>query len=304
MKKFTIIITTKDRLEELKITLEKIAVLLDRPDTDCIICDDASADGTFDYLHENHPEIMLLRNQHSKGLIFNRNKMMQLANSQFVVSLDDDLHFITADPFEKIDAFFGAHPKAAVAGFRIYWNTSEPDSTFTAEVAHRVSSFAGGAHVWRKSAWDAFPGYPSWFVFYGEEDFASFHLFKKEREIWYFPDILTHHRVNVSERKKEDDYTVRLRRSLRAAWYLFFLFYPLRKIPRIFAYSIWMQLKLKVFKGDFKALSALIMSLSDLFINFPKILRQSNRLSPAEFKSYNRLPKAVIYWKPEPKYKK
>lgn len=65
------------------------------------------------------------------------------------------------------------------------------------------------------------------------------------------------------------------------------------------AYSLWMQFKLKVFKGDFKALQAIVLALLDLVWNIPRIIKNSNRLTMKEYKAYNELPEAKIYWQPE-----
>jgi len=297
--KFTILITTKDRINDLKFTLEKLSVLLDREDVACIICDDGSSDNTSQFLEENYPKIQLIRNAQSKGLIYSRNKLLSLADSEFAISLDDDLHFITKNPLEIIEDYFHNNPNCGLISFRIFWSKLNPISTHTNQKAMRVQSFAGGAHVWRMSVWKSIPEYPSWFVFYGEEDFASYHLFKRNIEIHYVPEILTHHRVDIKGRKKDKDYVQRLRRSLRAGWYLFFLFSPVTTIPRKMAYSLYMQLKLKVFKGDFRALRAIILALSDLVINSPRIVKNSNRLTKEEYNSYNALQYTKLYWKPE-----
>jgi len=148
-------------------------------------------------------------------------------------------------------------------------------------------------------AWQDIPNYPEWFVFYGEEDFASCQLFKKNWEVHYLPEVLVHHRVDVKSRKNNADYVIRLRRSLRAGWYLFFLFYPIRTIPRKMAYSIWIQFKLKVFKGDFKALYATVLALLDLVFAFSKTIKNSNRLSRKEYDVYQKLEATRIYWQPK-----
>jgi hypothetical protein len=70
-------------------------------------------------------------------------------------------------------------------------------------------------------------------------------------------------------------------------------------IPRKLAYSIWMQLKLKVFKGDFKALKALLLAVLDLLFSIPKIIKNTNRLSIQEYNDYQKLEETKIYWKPE-----
>ena len=165
------------------------------------------------------------------------------------------------------------------------------------EAIHRMKSFVGCGHVWRMSAWNEIPNYPSWFKFYGEEDYASFNLFKRNWEIHYFPEILVHHRVDIKKRKEHSDYISRTRMSLRSAWYLYFMFYPISEIPRRFIYSIWMQIKLKLFKGDFKAFYGLLLGLMDLLINSGRVLINADRLSKAEFQEYQKLPETKLYWK-------
>jgi glycosyltransferase involved in cell wall biosynthesis len=295
---FSILITTKNRKKDLIFTLGKIQYLLDQENVDCIICDDGSTDGTSLYLKNNFPKIQLIKNCKSKGLIFSRNRLMSMVTTDFAISIDDDLHFITQNPLKIIEEKFIKNSKIALLSFRIFWALEEPKSINCNEISCRVKSFAGGANVWRMSAWRDIPDYPDWFVFYGEEDFASYQLFKKQWEIHYLPDVLVNHRVDLKARKKDLDYSLRLRRSLRSGWYLYFLFYPLRMIPRKMAYSIWMQLQLKVFKGDFKTLYALILALSDLIFAVPKIIKNANRLTPEEYSIYQKLAPTRVYWKP------
>lgn len=296
---FSILITTKNRKDDLAFTLRKCQHMFERTEVTFIICDDGSTDGTSAFIQENYPEIQLIRNEKSKGLIYSRNRLMDLVTSEFAISIDDDLHFITENPLETIQKSFTENPKAALFSFRIFWDLKEPSSTNCSEVSYRIKSFAGGANVWRMSAWKTITDYPAWFVFYGEEDFASYQLFKKNWEVHYLPEILVNHRVNLKERKKDADYTTRLRRSLRADWYLYFLFYPIALIPRKLAYSIWMQLKLKVFKGDFNALKAIFLAMLDLLFSIPKIIKDANRLSMKEYKDYQELKDTKLYWHPE-----
>ena len=295
--KFSILITTKNRLKDLIFTLKKIEYLINRDDVECIICDDGSTDGTFKYLCENFSQIRLLQNQKSRGYIFNRNKLLNLTTAEFAISLDDDAHFLSDNPLELIENYFNKYISCGLIAFRIFWGLNNPKSYFSADKPQRVQGFVGCAHVWRMSAWRKIPSYPEWFVFYGEEEFAAYQLFKKNIEIHYLPTILVQHRVEVKSRKQNADYTVRLRRSLRSGWYLYFMFLPISKIPRKIAYSIWMQLTLKVFKGDFNALKAVTFALLDLILAIPKIIKYSNRLTISEFEEFNQLQNTKIYWK-------
>ena len=60
-----------------------------------------------------------------------------------------------------------------------------------------------------------------------------------------------------------------------------------------------MQLQLKVFKGDWKAIKALLLALMDLLFALPKIINNRNRFTDAEYEAYQKLPETRLYWKPE-----
>jgi len=297
--KFSLLITTRNRLEELKVTLEKISPLLARPDVECLVYDDGSADGTSGFLIGCGLPLQTFRNEISKGLIYCRNRMLEKASGEFAVSIDDDLNFLSEDPLEKIAAHFETHPGCAVVSFRIFWSRKEPAFTHTSEKAHRVSSFAGGAHAMRLSAWREVPDYPEWFVFHGEESFAAVSFFKHGFEVHYLPEVLTHHRVDMKARKKQPDHIRRQRYSLRSGWFLFFLFLPKRRIPKRMASSIELQLKQALKKRSFTILRTLLLATGDLVLAMPKIIRQANRLRISEHNAIRALPHVRIYWRPE-----
>ncbi|RTY84403.1 glycosyltransferase family 2 protein [Flavobacterium sp. GSP27] len=296
---FTILLTTKNRKTDLAVTLAKIQHLFSCDGVERIVCDDGSTDDTAVFVQAQYPEIQLIKNKESKGLIYSRNRLLGLVNTEFAISLDDDAHFITVNALSVIADYFAANPNCGVLALRIFWGLVEPDSTTTSESSARVQGFVGCGHVWRMSAWNSIPDYPAWFIFYGEEDFAAYQLFKKNIEIHYLPEVLVHHRVDVRSRRNNTDYSLRLRRSLRSGWYLYFLFFPLQYIPKKMAYSIWMQLKSKVFKGDWKALKAILWAMLDLVLAIPKIIKNSNRLTRKEYSAYQKLEKTKLYWRPE-----
>ncbi|WP_310378292.1 glycosyltransferase [Flavobacterium sp.] len=295
---FSIHITTKNRKTDLAFTLEKIKYLLKENSVTYVVFDDGSTDGTYEYVAQNFPNIQLQRNPVSKGYMYCRNKMLNETKADYAISLDDDAHFVTQNPLELIQSHFENNTNCGVIALRIFWGLQEPNTTVSNEKITQVQGFVGCAHVWRTTAWRDIPSYPEWFVFYGEENFASYQLFKKNWQVQYFPQVLVNHRVAVKSRKNNTDYSTRLRRSLRSSWYLLFLFNPIPVIPRKIAYSIWMQFK-KVFSGDFKTLQALILALLDLVLAIPKIVKSSNRLSQKEYAAYTKLPETKIYWQPE-----
>lgn len=295
---FSILITTKNRKDELAFTLSKIEYLF-KNGVECIICDDGSTDGTAVFLQTNYPEIQSIRNETNQGLIYSRNRLLNMTTTEYAISLDDDAHFVTHNPLESIANHFEQNPACGLIALRIFWGLESPSNIDSNEEKTRVKGFVGCGHVWRMEAWKSIPNYPEWFVFYGEEDFAAYQLFKKSWEIHYLPNVLVNHRVDIKARKNEKDYRLRLRRSLRSGWYLYILFYPWKLIPRKIAYTLWMQIKNKVLKGDWKASLAILQALGDVVINLARLLSNSNRLTEKEFKDYNKLSDTKLYWTPE-----
>jgi glycosyltransferase involved in cell wall biosynthesis len=299
MKSVSILISTKNRSEDLLFTLQKIKYLLNG-EVKCVVYDDGSTDGTFEKVTTQFPEIEVERNEISRGYIFCRNKMLNETKADFAISLDDDAHFLTENPLEKILYYFNHNPNCGLVALRIFWGLEEPKNQLPNESPSRVQSYVGCGHVWRMTAWKTIPNYPEWFKFYGEENFASLQLFKKNWEVHYLPEVLVHHRVDLKSRnKKNNDFSFRYRRSICSGWYLIFLFYPIIKIPRMMAYSIWMQFKNKIFKGNFKIIAPLFLAIIDLIVAIPKLIKYRNGLSREEYEKYLKLNEAKIYWKPE-----
>lgn len=297
--KISILISTKNRSEELKITLDSLKDFFLKDYIEVVVYDDGSSDNTYDLVKNNYPKVTLLHNEKSKGYIYCRNRMLNESAADYAISLDDDANFLSDNIYEVIINHFQEFPKCAVIATRIFWGKEQPYSIISNEKGERVKSFVGCGHIWNLKAWKTIPNYPEWFVFYGEEDFASYELFKKDLEIHYVPDILVHHRVEVKSRKKHTDYIQRTRRSLRSGWYLILMFYPISKIPRIMMYSLLMQIKNKVLKGDYKAGIGVFKAIMDLFLNSFQWIKNRNGFSTKEFKKYSELSEAKIYWRPE-----
>jgi glycosyltransferase involved in cell wall biosynthesis len=273
--------------------------LLERQDVECLLCDDGSTDGTYNFIRDNYPKIILVQNKKTKGLIYSRNKLMNQSQGEFVISLDDDLNFLTDNPLSIIKDYFELHPKCAVQSFRVFWSKKRPSTIQTNQKAKCVINFAGGAHVFRLQAWNDIPNYPSWFHFYGEENFASYHLFKKDWEIHYQPEILTHHRVELKQRKDNKDFITRQKRSLRSGWFLYLMFFPLHKIPRYFFQSIKVQIIKAIQNKEYSIFLVLFLAKLDVLRFLPKIIKNRNRLTSSEFKSYYSIPIVPLYWTPQ-----
>lgn len=299
MTKISILISTKNRCEDLLFTLWQTQHLLNDK-VSCVVFDDGSTDATFEKVKAQFPMVVIQRNEVSKGYMYCRNKMLNETDADFAISLDDDAHFLTQNPLEIITNHFNSNPKCGLIAARIFWGKEIPVNTNSDEVSANVKSYVGCGHIWRMKAWRDIPNYPEWFEFYGEENVASLQLFKKNWEIHYVPELLVQHRVDMNERAKSTgNIAFRYRRAIRADWYTYFMFFPWNTIPRKMGYSIWMQFKNKIFKGNVKVAKPLFLAIWDLLVTMPKILTNRNPLTSEEYTNYLKLNEAKIYWKQE-----
>ncbi|RZJ66077.1 MAG: glycosyltransferase [Flavobacterium sp.] len=294
---FAILICTKNRRDDLLETLATLRPHLSSSVT-CVVIDDGSSDGTFESVRSKFPEVQLSRNPLSKGYLYCRNKMLNETEATYAISLDDDANFATPDAIRTIREHFKKNDRCGVIALRIFWGLTLPDDVSHNQPIEQVKSFVGCGHVWRMSAWKAIPDYPEWFLFYGEEDFASEELFMKHFSVDYLPEVLIQHRVDIEKRKTASDKALRLRRAIAAGWYLYFLHLPLSKIPVKFAYSIYLQLRDKLSKGDLSVLTAMVLAFWDLLKNADNIRKGRHAFGPDEFEMYKRLRSARISWKP------
>jgi len=297
---FSILITTKNRKEELLFTLNSLVRNINE-NVDIIVYDDGSSDGTFEIVKDKFPSIVLFRNEISKGYIYCRNFMLNTTKSEFAISLDDDAHFVSDNYLQEIADFFNKTQDCGVIGFRVFWGKQLPNDVTSDEVPFLMKSFVGCGHAWRMNAWNDIPNYPEWFVFYGEEDFASYHLFKKKWKVIYNPSILVQHRVDLKARRNDADILKRTRMSFRSGLYLFFLFLPFRVAVYSFLSSIWVYTKNKIFKADRIATIAFFQVIFDILINIPRIIRHRETLTKEEYSIFKQLPDPQIYWRPNEK---
>lgn len=298
--KFSILITTKNRKADLSYSLQKLHEIIDRNDVECVVFDDGSTDGTAEFVRQNYPKIQLHRNKESKGYMYCRNRMLNETTADYAISLDDDAHFLTHDPLEKVEAHFRQNPNCGAIAFRIWWSKNENIYAPTTDKMQTVKSFVGCGHAWNTNIWKQIDNYPEWFEFYGEEDFASLQLFQKDYSVDYLPEVLVQHRTHLVNRAHiNKDGAIRYRRSFRAGWYLYFIFYPLSEIPRRLAYTFVVQLKRRVLNGNFKAVFPLTQAIFDVVSHTGKLKSARKPLTKIELHNYLQLSETKIYWNPE-----
>ena len=112
----SIAITTHNRLQDLRKTLEALAAWRGQFDQ-ILVCADGCSDGTQEYIRKNYPEIHLMENNPGRGSIPSRNRLISESPSPLVLLLDDDSYPMEADFFKTVLQVMQEHPDIGVLTF-------------------------------------------------------------------------------------------------------------------------------------------------------------------------------------------
>jgi glycosyltransferase involved in cell wall biosynthesis len=159
--KACIVITTKDRKEELRRCLA--SCMTQQPPVDVLVLDDGSRDGTGAMVEREFPTVRLIRSEVSRGVIAQRNRGAQLADGDVVISLDDDAVISTPDLVRATLAQMGDPRVGAVAiPIREFRGGALWDVGVRAPDAERIyvcREYVGCAHAVRRDVFLRLGGY-------------------------------------------------------------------------------------------------------------------------------------------------
>ena len=167
--KSTVVITTKNRKDELRVALRSALDQTVHPEI--VVIDDGSTDGTAELVRTEFPQARLIRHEKSRSYIVRRNEAAQLASAPVVFSIDDDAAFSSPRVIEKTLAEFD-HPR--VGAVAIPCVDVREDQMFRQRAPHApelfvTDSFIGTAHAVRRDVFLHVGGYRSDLIHQGEE---------------------------------------------------------------------------------------------------------------------------------------
>ncbi|BCL35193.1 glycosyltransferase family 2 protein [Nostoc sp. MS1] len=195
----TIGITTKNRWQDLKITLTNIskAGLGALP---LLILDDASEESIPFNITDVLPHIKLQRFPESKGLIVRRNQIAHLIQTKYYLSLDDDSYPVSGS-LEAAIRFAESLDNLFCLSFPIYnpvlaqyQNQSFDDQPYP------VRCFVGCGHLLHKERFLQLGGYREELIHQGEEMEIAARAFQKNWYCYHFPHFLIHHTASNTGR--------------------------------------------------------------------------------------------------------
>lgn len=167
--KASIVITTRNRKEELRIALESAVQQSAAPEV--IVIDDGSTEGTAEMVRTEFSQVRLIRHDASRGLVVRRNEGARLATGDVVFSIDDDAEFASPYTVEQTLREFDDLRIGAVA---IPFVEPKKDNRVLQRAPNidgiwLTDSYIGTAHAVRRLLFLQLGGYREVLVHQGEE---------------------------------------------------------------------------------------------------------------------------------------
>ena len=113
----SIAIVTWNRKEDLSTAIESCRKQTYR-NIEIVVADNASSDGTYEFLVENHPDIKVVRIDRNLGCCPGRNLAMANCSGEIVFCFDDD-GFLDSKCVERIVSDFQANEDVAVVACNV-----------------------------------------------------------------------------------------------------------------------------------------------------------------------------------------
>jgi GT2 family glycosyltransferase len=234
----SVMITTRDRCHDLRITCSKLMELRPLPD-EVIIWSDGCTDGTAAMVRTDFSGFQLIESTRRMGSVFGRDRMLRLARGDIVVSLDDDSHPVQRDFLIRLRKVMEQHPEAAVVSFAELREGGEYAGLDKTESSrgHYVSAYANCAAAMRREFYLAQPGFVPFFGHMYEEPDYTLQCYAAGAAAWFEPTLVVRHRQSGVNRAAMARHQQNARNELWSVW----LRCPWPWVPVISAYRIARQ---------------------------------------------------------------
>lgn len=295
----TVLITTKDRKDELRRAIRSCMVQTAKPDV--LVVDDGSSDGTAEMVKKEFasPLVKLVRNERPLGIVDARNKAADLVSTQILITLDDDALFATPRVVEQTLAEFD-HPRVAVVTMPLVnfhrddkggegeKKLRRDDSTLykpTEPAALNVSAaYFGGANAMRIDVFRALGKYRGYLFRQGEESDYGIRVLDAGYVTRVGKSDIVEHYPSPSRNTREIS-KFAARNSILFAWY---------NVPPGRLLIHWIGTSLNLIRFGFKRghVGPVLSGLLHGFAQLPKHRKGREPVSPRAYRLFRYLMKA------------
>jgi len=197
-------ITTKDRWDDLSVTLERLRQNgLDRFET--IVIDDGSSRQMPPAFLSRFDWVTFERCQSPRGYIAQRNRLAHMLSSELYLSLDDDSYPAPHVGLDQAAAWLIAKRDAVALAFWIHTPSAEHGGSFLrrTERPYPVRYYVGCAHMLKRQLFCRLGGYTQSLYYYCEEIDFALKAWNHGFDVYKYPAVVVIHDKSPAGRDSE-----------------------------------------------------------------------------------------------------
>lgn len=294
--KFSIAIVTKNRKEDLDVTIHKLKTSIDINTTEILILLDGCTDNT-KALQSKYPFIKWYILDKSVGASKARSILYKNVKGEFIIGFDDDAHPLQSDFIDRIESIYNTDNEIAVIAFQEIKGVFTDDqqalqSKPNNKISYYCNDFVGCGFVIKTKDYFNTRGFPVWIDIYGEESCVSIEVLANNKKILYTNFVSVNHRVDVKKRKQLGANYFRFEKQLKNTAFFYIVYYPkpTLKIAKLL-YRNFFKYAVK----DLKYFMGFIRALFKILINFYKVLNFRKPISKELIDQINKMERPIFY---------
>ena len=303
MKKylFSIVVLTYNRRDVLFELLQELS-LLKRFETEIIVVDNGSVDGTSGMVRDNFSDFSIVETGKNLGAV-GRNEGMKIASGRYVVTIDDDILGLSDDSLVNLMTLFEQDITIGAVCFKVLdhyrgsvCNWCHPHKVEEgSDLTFKTTEISEGAVAFRRDMLKATGYYtPELFISHEGADLAA-RILDKGFFIYYSPQVTVTHKYAQGSRSNWRRYYYDTRNdfwlAVRNYRLVFLLLHLGRRLPTTLIYSLrdgYFLYWLKACRDSFLELPAMLSQRKPIARSTHALMRQINKNRPTFFYLFKR----------------
>lgn len=212
-----VMITTKNRLHDLERTM-RVLQRLDPLPEQILITADGCTDETVERVQRELPSALLYVNDPGLGSVASRDRMLQSARCDLVLSLDDDSYPEQGDCVARLKELFAAEKAVSVAHFP-QRSDEYPESLVKSDfgASKLTGSYPNSGACYRRQDYLDSSGFPAEFFHAYEEPDYALQVVAAGKQVLYTPILTIRHHYSPVERSEMHTHQRHARNELWSA---------------------------------------------------------------------------------------
>jgi len=266
------LIVTKNRPEDLALTLKKLKSLMDFSIHEVLVFIDGCS--KTETITNDFDWVNWTVSKKSISASPARHILYKKAQGDLFVGLDDDAHPLSQNFISTIQARFSTNNNIGIIAFQevrgVFISDEEALQQSKSIKSYYTNDFIGCGFAIKKEVYTATNGFPVWIDIYGEEPALALEVLDLGYQIIYDPRIIVNHRIDIEKRKLQGRNYFRFERQLNNAIRYYLVYYPkpIKKVLKTLLHNFK-----KYALTDIRYFKSFITVVFKVIINLFKILK-------------------------------